>query len=537
MNAHQSGARAAVLALALAGSCLTSPAAAQSGAARRTSVTPYIGIDQVVMGPLKGEGDVLTYTNVSAGVTAQVSSRRLEAQIDVRYDHSFGWGDQLGDQDVLSGIIQGRYNVARGLSIDAGGFATRIRSDGFSGATPQRDSLTSQVYAGYIGPSYVTQVGDIDLSASYRLGYTRVEDDAGIPLPGSLSGRTFDDSFSHSLAASAGVAPGVLLPVGLVASAGYDREDARQLDQRFEDIWGRIDATLPVSPTVALVGGVGYEKIKISQRSPLLDSTGVPVIDDGRYVTDDNSPRALLYDNDGLIWDAGVLWRPSRRTSLEARVGERYGSMTYSGSFSWQTGRNSSFSLAVFDGIDSFGRLLTSNVASLSGNVNVVRNPFTGDLAGCAFAPSGGGQCFNDALSGVTDANFRYRGVAAQYSTAFGPWNWGVGVGYSRRKFITPDGDTVYIAGSSDENWYANTSLDYRIDSMSSISGVIYFSHFNAGSGGRLDTTNFGAFTSYYRNLTRRLSASASVGVDSAKTDQIDAIISAMGQVGLRYSF
>src|SRR3546814_8122167 len=51
----------------------------------------------------------------------------------------------------------------------------------------------------------------------------------------------------------------------------------RSLDQRFEDEWARLDATLPVSPTLALIGGVGYEKIEISQRSPLLDGNGVPV--------------------------------------------------------------------------------------------------------------------------------------------------------------------------------------------------------------------------------------------------------------------
>src|SRR3546814_10044554 len=69
-----------------------------------------------------------------------------------------------------------------------------------------------------------------------------------------------------------------ILPLGLVASAGYGREDASQLDQRFEDEWARLDATLPVSPTLALIGGVGYEKIEISQRSPLLDGNGVPEI-------------------------------------------------------------------------------------------------------------------------------------------------------------------------------------------------------------------------------------------------------------------
>lgn len=513
------------------------PAFAQSDAQRRVDVTPYLGVDQVVMAPLKGGGDVLTYTNVTAGLTAEIQNRRVEAVADLQYNHSFGWGSQAPDQDVISGIVSAQLNVARGLSLHAGGLATRVRTDGLSGATPFNDSsYTSQVYAGYVGPSYATQVGDINLNASYRLGYARVEDDTDADFPGALPSGSFADSWSHNLTGSVGFAPGTLLPVGLTASAGYSREDASQLDQRFEDKWGRVDAVLPVSRTLALVGGVGYEQIEISQRSPVLDSDGVPLIRNGRYVTDKSSPRALIYEFDDIIWDAGVLWRPSRRTALEARVGERYGGMTYQGSFTWQ-GHDSSFALVVFDGIDSFGRMIMGDVAALSGSsLNVVRNPFTGDLTGCAFSTAGGGQCFNDALSGITDANFRYRGVSAQYALQRGQWGWGVGAGYSQRKFITPRGQAVLIRGSRDENWYGNASMTYSFNDRDSIDTVFYVNYFDA-SGGRPDVTNYGAFTSYYKSVTRRLSASASVGVDGAKADDIDTVIAAMGQVGLRYSF
>ena len=129
--------------------------------------------------------------------------------------------------------------------------------------------------------------------------------------------------------------------------------------------------------------------------------TGLPVVGpDGRYVTDKSSPRELYYDFGDLIWDVGVLWRPNRRTSLKATVGERYGGMSYQGQFTWQ-GRNSSIGIAVFDGIESFGRMITADAAAFTGTDLIVpRNPFTGDLTGCAFSPTGGGECFNDALAG-----------------------------------------------------------------------------------------------------------------------------------------
>ncbi|MFZ2997807.1 hypothetical protein [Sphingobium sp.] len=519
----------------LAALAAATPAMAQSRSGK-VDVTPYLGIDQVVLAPIKGDGDVLTYTNLTAGISAQVQTRRMEAAIDLQYNHSFGWGSQATDQDVISGIISGQYQVARGLTLNAGGIASRVRSGGLSGAATLRNSATSQVYAGYVGPSYATRIGDIAVNASYRLGYARVEDGADGTVFNDIPNGAYADSWSHNLMGSVGFAPGTLLPVGLTASAGYDREDASQLDQRFEDKWGRLDATLPVSRTVALVGGIGYEDISISQRSPLLDTNGTPVIRNGRYVTDRDSPRALIYDFDDIIWDVGVLWRPNHRTSFQARVGERYGGMTYQGSFTWQ-GRDSSFSLVVFDGIDSFGRLITSNAASLSGsNLDVVRNPFTGDITGCAFSTTGGGQCFNDALTGITGTNFRYRGVAAQYSRQHGPWGWGLGAGYSQRKFITPQGQAVLIRGSKDQNWYGQASASYRVSASDTIDTAIYANYFDA-SDGRSNVTNYGGYTSYNKTLSRRLSASASVGLDGVKSDDIDTIITAMGQVGLRYSF
>ena len=80
------------------------------------------------------------------------------------------------------------------------------------------------------------------------------------------------------------------------------------------------------------------------------DVNGNPVVgSDGRLVTDPNSPRLIAYQQDGLIWDAGVLWRPSPRTSVEARYGRRYGTDTYLGSLSYQPGRDWAVNVSVYD--------------------------------------------------------------------------------------------------------------------------------------------------------------------------------------------
>jgi hypothetical protein len=39
-------------------------------------------------------------------------------------------------------------------------------------------------------------------------------------------------------------------------------------------------------------------------------------------------PRRIAYRTDGVYYDAGVIWRPDRRTSVEGHLGERYGSLS-----------------------------------------------------------------------------------------------------------------------------------------------------------------------------------------------------------------
>ena len=153
------------------------------------------------------------------------------------------------------------------------------------------------------------------------------------------------------------------LPFGWQLSGGWEREDASQLDQRFDGKYARADITVPISPTVALLGGVGYEDVEIGQRDPVVDANGVPVLDaNGRYVTDKSGPRILAYDVDGLIWDAGVLWRPSKRTALEAHVGRRYGSTSYYGSFAYAPNSRMSLNVSVYDHVTGFGGMLTRPV-------------------------------------------------------------------------------------------------------------------------------------------------------------------------------
>lgn len=490
--------------------------AAAAPAHAEKHISPYIEVGQVFEGDLKNGGDVLTYTRVSAGIDATIQTRRTEIQINYNYERRFDYDSDVDVDDIHSGMARISHElVPNTLSLDAGALAARSRVD-IRGAAPQANSArsnnTSQVYSAYAGPTLATNVGALDVTGAYRFGYTKVEDSQTITLPAGqerLDG--YDSATAHLATASIGMAPGVALPVGWQVSGGWEREDASQLDQRFENKFARLDLTLPVSPTLAIVGGVGYEDMEVSQRDAVRDTDGNPVIDnDGRFVTDKSSPRQLAYDQDGLIYDAGVMWRPSPRTQLEARAGRRYGGTTYFGSFTHQLSANSGVSVVVYDGIESFGRLLNDNISRMPTNWNVAHNPLGNGFNGCVFGARGAGGCFNDAFQSINTANFRNRGVTAMYSAERGRMSLGAGLGYAQRRYFAPRfGNAFTLDGVKDESWFAQAYLGYALSDHSGIDVSGYGEYFQSGLAGAPSVTGAGIAGTYYHNFTRNLSASA----------------------------
>lgn len=509
---------------------------------RKADVAPYIEIQQILVADLKDGSDVLTYTSVAAGVDTSLQTRNAEAQLNIRYERRFFYQDNLGDEDIVTGLARGSVQVVPNLlSLEAGGIATRSRVD-LRGEAPSNtvgniDNVT-QVYSVYAGPTLSTRVGALDVNAAYRLGYTKVENEStGVLPPGQIPIDVFDDSVSHSASASVGMQPGDL-PFGWAVSAGWQREDGSQLDQRFEGKQVRADVTVPVSSTLALVGGVGYEDIEISERDAVRDINGVPIIgDDGRFVTDETSPRLLSYDQDGIYWDAGVLWRPSRRTSLEARVGQRYGSETYFGSFAYQPNKNTALSISVYDTVSGFGNLLNDNLSNLGAGFTSTRNPLSGELNGCAFGQTSS-LCFNDVLQSAASSSFRARGVNGQLTYNSGGWNTGFGVGYARRRFFASQlGSVSAVDGLVDQNYYANLTIGRELDIYSSFDANIYANLLDSGFANAPNVLGVGANAAYYRQILPRLQGTAAVGLDSFQQDGFDSELTASALLGLRYDF
>lgn len=508
-------------------------------------ISPYIEIQQVLDADLDDGGEVLTYTTLAAGIDATVTERRVQVQISYRYEHRFGWGGRQSDEDVHSGLARvATQIVPDALSLEAGALATRSRVD-IRGAAPNPalsggDNVT-QVYSLYAGPTLNTMVGDLGVSAAYRLGYTKVEADSDFAsLPsGQAPLDLYDDAVNHLASISISQRPGTL-PFGWSISAGWEREDASQLDQRFDGKFVRADVTVPVSPTLALVGGVGYEDIEISQRDALRDASGAPVRDgNGRFVTDPASPRRLAYDMDGLIYDAGVLWKPSRRTQLEARVGRRYGGTTVFGSFSHQITPNSGVQIVVYDGVESFGRLLSDNIARLPTSFQVPGNPLGNDFNGCIFGEDAGtGGCLDDVFQSISTANFRNRGVYGLYSASMGRHAYGLGMGYARRRYYAPRfGGVTSLDGTVDESWFLQGYWNYELSEHSGLGADAYLRRYESGLPGAADVIGAGATLSYFHNFSRRLTGTAALGLYSFDQQGFASDLTASALAGLRYRF
>lgn len=509
-------------------------------------VQPYIELNQIVDADITPGNDVLTYTQAVVGVDASVVGRNSGGSASVRYEYHQGWSDRAGNGDSITGIVSGYTTAAPGLTLNVAGLAARANNrgqgGGIGGGAFSRNDANVDVYAVQGGPSYAARLGDLTVGANYRIGYTKVDTDYrddrrddGVVV---FRPDVFDESVTHLADVQAGFAPGTIAPVGIGAAGSFYQESVANLDQRLRDMQARGIVTVPIGTDVQVSGALGYENVEISSRDAVRGPNGVPVVGrNGRFVTDKSAPRQIAYETDGLIWDVGVSWRPSRRTYATAHVGKRYGTTNYAGSFTWAPTARQTLSVGVYNTISGFGGSLNRVLDNLPDDFVAVRNPITGDLGGCVSSLEGN-NCLTGAFTALRSSVFRSRGVAASYNWRFGAIDAGLGIGYDNRKYIGARG-TVFgtIDGQVDQTYWITGNLSYTVDDRS---GWFANAYGNRGSSDDIvgDISNVGLTVAYYRNLTARLRAHAAVGIDGTMGEgEFQDFWTASGLVGMRYNF
>lgn len=524
------------------------PPAAAAGPRLRVDIDPYVEVQQAVTAQLAGDGlgeAVLTYTTVAAGVDGQMVTRRVAASFGYRYERRIGINGDVPDEDVHSGIAQVHAQVIPGaVSFDAGGLATRTGGTGRAVGVDDLDS-GAQFYSAYAGPTLSTRVGPVAVKAAYRLGYVNVDDDS---LAGGASPEGDFDSTIHLATASVGMAPGDALPFGWTASAGYVREDAGALDNRYEGRFVRGDVLVPLSPTFAVTAGVGYSRVEASQSDVRRDAAGVPVLDAaGRFIADPSRPRLRSLDTDGLYYDAGILWRPNPRTEVQLRAGrDDDGDTLIVGAAALQLGRRSGLTVSVFDQDTTMGQGIINNLRALPTEFNIDTDPRTGSLrGGCVFGSEpGAGRCLASSLQAISNVAFRARGASAVFTSTGRLWSIGAGLSYTRRDFHLPD-DPLFAAAltNESEDLIGFVSVGRRLTRDVTLTISPYFNFYDSSSASGLELglagngfstgTSFGFTRSF---LMERLRLIVSLGLGYSSILDEDSLV-ADGLIGLRYTF
>lgn len=536
-----------VLGVAAACACLlvAGPAAAQQQQ-REVSIHPYLQIEQVATADFNG-GETLTYTGVGGGIDASIQTRRVQVSIDYDYQHQFSWKHGEKGGDIQNGIAAARLEIVPNLlALDAGAIATRTHGD-ILRPVPTLPTDTSHdvadVYSVYGGPDLSTHAGPVAVNAAYHAGYVKVNDHSNDVAP---AGTPRTDRYDSSVVQQAQGSIGMdtkQSPVGWTVGAGWAHEDMNQLKSRYDDKYVSADVVVPLGSTVAVTGGAGYEKIKASQEDIVRDSNGLPVTtSNGNLIGDPSKPRLLTYDQDGFIWDVGVIWRPGPRTELQARGGRRYGSTTVTGSFKHNFNKDYAFTAYVYDNISSFGRLLIADLNGVPRSFQMAdaaqqMTGFAGPGA-CVFGTQAGtGQCFANALQSVNNFNFHDRGVGMLLSGSRGLWSFGFGAGYDNRKYIAPPTGDFLLHGAIEQSVTVNFDVQRHFTRTSGIDLNAYAAWFDSGLAGQKSSYGTGLTASYYRRLfLERLQANLSAGVYYTNGLGLDTTSGTL-LLGLRYGF
>ena len=393
-----------------------------------------------------------------------------------------------------------------------------------------------------VGPSLAASAGDLEIKGHYRIGYAHVGSPNQLTVaPGQTPADIFDHSTMQDAHLRVGVQPGDALPVGLAVEGAHYRETVSNLDQQEHDSHVRGEVSVPLADHLAAIGGVGYEWSQVTSRDALRDSAGNPVISpSGRLVTDPASPRIIAFDSEALIWDVGVVWRPSPRTNLEAHVGRRYGTIGGDGRFSYRPDERSTFDVQVYNNLTSFGGMLTNALDDTPTQFTAIRDPLTGNIGACVSGngSGGGASCLASSLATVRSTVFRGRGASARYSWHWNRYTASVSVGYDHRGYIAAPGTVLAsLDGKSEEYYWTAANLAAQLDRKSSISAE-FDSYITRGDVAA--TSNFTgarAAAAYQYQFSSHLGASAGLEIDTLNRKAIDDVWHMSGQVAMRYSF
>ena len=508
---------------------------------RHLVIHPYVEVSHNLDSFYSPSSAELTYTDVVAGAEVTVNGRNNQGVISARVDQRIGYGTVANSTGVTGVATLSSAIIPNTLRIDYGGYAneTYVANNGATLAnTPQTVGQRQQVYAAFAGPTLSTHLGDIGVTGHYRVGYTSIGENG---FDANNTFRNGIDVFGHSVVQdgrlAAGVRPGQWGWVGFNVIGGYYNEKESNLDQNLNSEYARGEAIIPVTGDLAVVAGAGYEKILVTSRDALR-LNGNPVLDqNGRYITDYSSPVYTAMSVQDAIWDAGVEWRPSRRTNLEAHVGHRYGQISEYGSFTYMPSPRQNLSVVVYDNLGGFGGDLNNTLSNLSSQFQTVRDGITGNIASCLSTSAAGG-CLGGVLGSANSAFGLAHGATIGYDLHFGRWDTGIGFGYDVHRYIS-SAQTVdaHVNGKADTYYWMDTFVGASINEKSQFQTTLNIYKYHSGLVLNSDVTSLRIVSIYQYFPSKHLSFNASLALNASFNQTQRDLWSSTLSMGVRYTF
>ncbi len=495
-----------------------------SAAVAEVSFKPHIDISQILN--VASAEDDQVYSELSAGIDLKYSRQRAQAQISYDYGRRIAERGNVATENRHTLTAKATADIVKGwLSVDAGAYAGLQNRDPRAGVaisgSDSRANLT-QTFSGFVEPKLSREIGGETLvEASYRLGAasaggrsaTTGAAGGGIGLPNNevpidRTARSVSQEARLRLSGEAATR------VSWSASAEALRENSKRLDQLYRTYRGTIETQIRLTRAFGLVASGGYEDILNTEQAFLTDVNGRPIADvNGDFQVDPLAPRRLVFSRVGATYEGGVVWAPSRRTSFRIRYGKVFGGNSLNGEVQYRVSSRLGMTGTFQQGIESFGRLLTRDIAGVPTSF-IISDQQAAGLGECIIGvdPATGG-CIGNATQAVTSAQFRSQ--AAQFIIAGkkGRTTYSLTSIYNRRRFLdsrqlqTPTGDVVdpTLTGRADQSIAFNARINRRLAQRSTISLSAFAQRYQFALASSRNDSYFGGTLGYNQALGRNL--------------------------------
>ncbi len=428
--------------------------AASSPVLADVSIQPYVSLRQVVNTQTNDNRGAMGWLEAGAGFEMLLDTNRVQGNVSYQYARRF---EEFGDVSTLNRHNANANVLAEVIEdlffVHAGGLATQYATDmrGFNAINnDESNDNQTQIFSAFIEPRVYQRLGTFaTFDARYRLGAVTADGpqssifdlpgDIGLG-PGNALGSQLTDSVTQSgdvrLASTRGTNT-----INWMLIGAFTHEDIDELDQKYRDYSAGGELGVRVFRQFEVLGSVGYEDIENTQDTILFDPlTGEPALDsNGRLQVDPAMPRRTAFATDGIYWNAGFRYTPSRRTALEVRGGRRYGASNFFFDFNHQSRSGLLIRANFQQTLNSFSRLLTQSINGVP--FNVIRAGGIDQFAvpHCIIGidpQSPGGECVGGLTQSLTPATFRSDNGTVSVSRRQDGLRWTVSGFYDRRRYV-----------------------------------------------------------------------------------------------------